>query len=321
MQALINKTIQEITGTSNFREQELIQTLWSGYGKLLRYKVDDANIKSLVVKHVQVPEQTKHPRGWSSSLSQQRKMKSYQVEQIFYTDYAKRCNESTRIPHCYSSFGNNNEMVIIMEDLDSSGYGARLHSLSWNQIKVCISWLANFHAQFMGEEPKGLWEVGCYWHLDTRPHEWEVMKKLELKNKAKEIDAMLSSCRFKTLVHGDAKLANFCFATDGSKVAAVDFQYVGGGCGMKDLAYFVSSCMYEEECEAKELEILDFYFAELKKALGDNYLSFAELEKEWRMMYHFAWADFARFLDGWSPAHWKVNSYTNRVCGKVLSKL
>jgi len=40
-------------------------------------------------------------------------------------------------------------------------------------------------------------------------------------------------------VHGDAKLANFCFSRDGKKVAAVDFQYVDGGCGMKDLSRII----------------------------------------------------------------------------------
>ena len=49
-------------------------------------------------------------------------------------------------------------------------------------------------------------------------------------------------------MHGDAKLANFLFTSDHSQVAGVDFQYVGGGCGMKDVAYLLS-CLDEDACD------------------------------------------------------------------------
>ena len=58
-------------------------------------------------------------------------------------------------------------------------------------------------------------------------------------------------------------MANFCFGSEESGVAAVDFQYVGGGCGMKDLAYFVGSCFRDHEAEEREEEILNLYFKEL----------------------------------------------------------
>ena len=119
-------------------------------------------------------------------------------------------------------------------------------------------WLAHFHATFMGETPDGLWEVGSYWHLDTRPDELEALDDVHLKQAAGEIDALLRAARFQTFVHGDAKLANFCFSEDGTQVAAVDFQYVGGGCGMKDVAYFIGSCLYEEDCERHEAALLGF---------------------------------------------------------------
>ncbi len=116
---------------------------------------------------------------------------------------------------------------------------------------------------------KNLKDYGQKAHLDleTRPDELRALKDIRLKNAAKNIDTKLNNCRFKTFVHGDAKLANFCFSEEKSSVAAVDFQYVGGGCGMKYVAYFIDSCLYDEECEALEKEILDFYFEELEKAL------------------------------------------------------
>jgi len=108
------------------------------------------------------------------------------------------------------------------------------------EVKACLKWLACFHGKFLNVEPKGLWQIGTYWHLATRPDEYnriDGINHLELKDKAFEIDDKLNSCTHQTIVHGDAKLANFCFAKGSDSVAALDFQYVGGGCGMKDVEW------------------------------------------------------------------------------------
>lgn len=194
--------------------------------------------------------------------------------------------------------------------------------MSW-RWKVCLKWLANFHITFLLHEPKGLWEVGTYWHLKTRPDEFEKMKHQELKSKAQLIDDVLNQCKYQTIVHGDAKLANFCFSENGEQVAAVDFQYVGGGCGMKDIAYFLGSCLSSSECALYEKELLNFYFSALKKALESSILNidFSVLEKEWRTMYPIACTDFTRFLLGWMPSHQKINNYNLNLMNSVLSSL
>ena len=92
---------------------------------------------------------------------------------------------------------------------------------------------------------------------------------------------------------------------------------------MKDLAYFVGSCLHEEDCESMEKEILNFYFCELRKActLYQKDVDLNELENNWRELYHYAWADFHRFLKGWSPGHWKINSYSERICRQVIQEI
>ncbi len=45
------------------------------------------------------------------------------------------------------------------------------------------------------------------------------------------------------------------------------------------------------------------------------------LEREWRTLYAFAWADFHRFLKGWKPDHWKINSYSERITKTVINTL
>lgn len=315
--------IKERTGAERIIRQEVIQNLWSNYGQILRLELQGGSVKSIVVKHVQFGKSTSHPRGWNTSLSHNRKVRSYQVETAWYQKYSQHCDESCRIPECLAIETRGEEVLLIMEDLDSSGFPIRKSHLDWDEMIPCLSWLANFHAAFMGFKPEGLWETGTYWHLETRPEELEVLDDIPLKNVASQIDQILKDSPYQTLVHGDAKLANFCFSNSGNNVAVVDFQYVGAGCGMKDLAYFIGSCLVEEECENMETRIQDFYFSELNKAIQVKRpeMNFGLLEANWRKLFPVAWADFHRFLKGWSPGHWKINSYSERISREVIAEI
>ena len=322
----MNENFQDITrralGTDIFKIED-IQTLWSGYGKIMRYGLKDGDRDSVVIKHVKLPDQGSHPRGWNTDRSHQRKIRSYQVETAWYRDWAELCDVSCSVPHCLLLESSEDEFLIVLEDLDASGFPVRKSSVFIIEMQVCLKWLANLHAIFMGREPTGLWPVGTYWHLDTRPDELEVMKDVGLKQAASRIDRILRESPYQTFVHGDAKLANFCFSSDGQKVAAVDFQYVGGGCGMKDVAYFIGSCLHEEDCERYEEELLDWYFARLKEALEKRKSAIdpAAVEENWRALFPVAWADFHRFLKGWSPDHWKINGYSERITRDVVAQL
>jgi aminoglycoside phosphotransferase (APT) family kinase protein len=143
-----------------------------------------------------------------------------------------------------------------------------------------------------------------------------------LQEAAPVLDRMLRQAAFQTIVHGDAKLANFCFAPDGSAVAAVDFQYAGGGCGMKDVAYFLSSCS-DEGYDPHERQHLDRYFALLRAALAlrADPVDADALETEWRALYPIACADFYRFLAGWAKEHWRRDGHGQRVIRDVLRTL
>ena len=315
MNEYFRSTILKVTGASSLHDKVMIQELWSGYGEIMRIGLENASVESVVAKYVQLPTYKKHPRGWNTDIGHQRKIKSYKVESKWYDTYSQYSN--ARLPKCLAIESKDDEVLILLEDLDHAGYNLRKNTVAWKEISACLEWLAKFHASYLGRSPEGLWEVGTYWHLDTRPHELEVLDDQRLKEAARVIDKKLNSCKFKTFVHGDAKLANFCFSLDG-EVAGVDFQYVGGGCGMKDVAYFIGSCMKESECERLESQILDTYFEYLQNELADRN---DELETEWRSLYRVAWADFHRFLKGWSPGHWKINSYSDRITKEVINTL
>ena len=224
--------------------------------------------------------------------------------------------------------------ILVMEDLQYLGFDDKESVLSLTDTKAVISWLANFHARFIGHQAHDLWPVGTYWHLKTRADEFNNMADSPLKKAAHVIDSKLNNARYQTVVHGDAKLANFCFCdltsmgvtkVEGnltnklteqvsnkiSRVAAVDFQYVGKGVGVKDLAYFLGSCLTAEDLTRLHNELLDYYFTVLGLACNEYQadINVSELEKEWRNLYSFANADFHRFLQGWSPEHYKINDY------------
>lgn len=308
------------TQATDCKEIEVIQSLWSGYGKISSYQLSDAAQQTVVVKHIALNEVSKHPRGWDTNYAHNRKVKSYQVETQWYEKWSQVCDDNCRVPKFIGSFSQGADQWIILEDLNPN-FPVRKQQIDLVELKVCLKWLANFHATFLHQEPKDLWEVGTYWHLKTRPEEFEKIEHQELKAKAHLIDEALNQCQFQTIVHGDAKLANFCFSATGDQVSGVDFQYVGGGCGMKDVAYFFGSCLSSTELEVHEVALLDFYFSELVKAVELHELSinYKELEDEWRKMYPIACADFTRFLLGWMPLHQKVNAYNLKLLNSVLS--
>ena len=322
MNSNFKQYLLKVTKATACEEMEVIQTLWSGYGKIARYQLVNSSHNTVVIKHISLNQVTDHPRGWSTDIGHQRKVKSYEVETHWYEKWNSACNSNCRSPKYIGSFAEGKSQWIIMEDLNTA-YPIRKYELDLSGVKVCLKWLANFHGIFLAKKPVGLWEVGTYWHLETRPEELKKIEHQELKSKAHRIDALLNQCRYKTIVHGDAKLANFCFSEDGKKVAAVDFQYVGGGCGMKDVAYFLGSCLSSSDCALYEKELLDFYFVELQQALVDtkNKMDCHELEKEWRYLYPIACTDFVRFMLGWMPSHQKVNEYNLRMMEAVLKDL
>ncbi len=305
MPLLIDRHIAEITGAASAQRLERIATVWSGYGEVVRYALRGADQPTVVVKHV-VP-------GQGRGRSHDRKLRSYEVEQAWYRDWAERCGSGCRVPACLHHEHQRGERLFVFEDLDAVGFPTRTERPSRLQLDTCLRWLAAFHATFLGERPRGLWKTGTYWHHKTRPDEHRAMARGPLRDGAAAIDAKLSGARFLTIVHGDAKPANFAFSRDGHRAAAVDFQYVGGGCGMKDLAYLLAG----EALDTVERG-LDLYFTTLCAAAQG--CDVHALEAEWRALYPWAWADLQRFLEGWAPG-WRFQRHEQASTRQVLAAL
>ena len=311
---MINELQNILKETNQFAEIsriELIQSLWNNYGTLNRVHTD---IESFIVKYISFPKSSSHPKGWNSSASHDRKVRSYEVEMNWYNNHNSLIT-SAYSPRLIYSQNFSNSKLLVLEDLQLKRLKP-IQEASSKQVKLCLKWLAHFHAHYMDNSISDLWKIGTYWNLETRQEELEIMKDQNLKDAAPLLDKKLNCANFQTLVHGDAKLANFLFCNS-DNCAAVDFQYVGRGAGIKDIVYFLSSVFNEQELKENQDFCLDYYFQELKLAL-DSGNNFYEIEKEWRELYTVAWADFYRFLIGWSPDHFKINSYSQNMTKKAL---
>lgn len=290
------------TGATAITDSLLLQNLWGGYGELRRLHLQDR--PSVILKCVQPPV---HQRA---SLSDRRKRRSYEVEQAWYQGPA--AHSRARLAACYGAENLGETRLLLLEDLGHSGFSPGRPP----QIRAGLRWLAQFHAGFLAVRPVGLWEQGSYWHLDTRQEEFQRMPAGVLKEAARGIDQLLKKARYQTLIHGDSKPANFLWKNS-EEAAAVDFQYVGVGCGIRDVAYFLDCCLSYNGSQKQAESWLDFYFHELHQQpvdLPDG------LESEWRQLFPVAWTDYARFMQGWGRSG-PLDAYTREQLGQTLRLL
>lgn len=238
---------------------EHIQSLWQGYGELNRLVLDT---RSVVVKWARPPTTASAKRA------------SYANELAFY----RSLRPSVRVPELLAAHSTDDEWLLVLEDLDAAGFARRTVAANGPDLDAVLMWLAQFHVQFLGAK----WPLrGTYWHLEARRDELAAIEDPILRRTAPDLDRRLASARFQTIVHGDAKDENFCFTSD-HRVAGLDFQYVGVGPGIVDVAYLLHG-------RSDERAALERYLQQLP----------ADVASEWRVLYPTARRDFERFLAGW----------------------
>ncbi|MBQ4833510.1 DUF1679 domain-containing protein [Pseudoalteromonas sp. MMG010] len=295
---------------------EVITELWSGCGHIVQCKIDE---KPCVIKAISVPEQINHPRIKQSIVAIQRKKHSYIVEYNWYKHYSQHLPLCAQAITCLKALAQDNLKLLVFTDFNIQGY--QQAKSNNDVIQAVLSWLAHFHAFHLKQPSKGLWQQGNYWHLATRPDEFANMLNGPLKQSAQQINDSLVNAQFQTIIHGDAKLANFAYNSATQNVLGYDFQYTGKGVGVIDVMYFLGSCLNETELTKYAEGYLNTYFDYLTHALMvyKKPLDPASLINEWRALWPVAWADFYRFLAGWDPTHIKINSYMQRISSKCIN--
>ena len=322
-----DRLVEQIRKGLGARSVELgarIQSLWGGYGELRRVEISGAEPTSAIVKSVTPPAERELGREAAKLRSHRRKVRSYAVELAFYQRFATQCDAACPVPALRYGEAGEGRFLFVLSDLDQAGFSARRTHSGASELASCLCWLAAFHARFLGVAPEGLWQVGTYWHLATRPDELAALTDRELRRAAARIDERLNRARFQTFVHGDAKLENFCFSPSNAGVAAVDFQYVGGGVGVKDVAYFLNGCFSPKAAQTEVPRCLDLYFGALRRELTERAVSPIDqdaLEREWRELFPWAWVDFHRFLLGWAPSYATGDAYSEKLTHEVLARI
>ncbi|MBL8744329.1 MAG: hypothetical protein JNK04_24650, partial [Myxococcales bacterium] len=167
-------------------QSQRVTSLWGGYGELLRVELEGFSARHAVVKWVRPP-------AGRSDRSHRRKHRSYEVETAWYRTLSSRCDDGCRVARLYASRSDGDETLLVLEDLDASGFAARRRRPAPEVLDRVLVWLASFHARFLGTEPEGLWPVGSYWHLATRPDELAQMSDDRLKAAAEWLDQKLRS--------------------------------------------------------------------------------------------------------------------------------
>lgn len=174
-----------------------------------------------------------------------------------------------------------------------------------------------------------IWLNGGYTYLATRQSEyrnlvhdsdseWSEALTQNVSNRNQSIAQLVATFlapstststpidRYQTLIHGDVKSENLFTDTPGDKVAFYDFQYVGLGLGVCDLAkFFTCSVPFEMlvlsedvpdvlEMDEGERVLLERYWSNLKEVGGKEY--------EWELFvrhWETALVDWLRFQASW----------------------
>lgn len=214
----------------------------------------------------------------------------YEAEVAFYRDMAART--TARTPHCHFAeiVPGTANFVLVIENLSRLVVADEVAGLDLERATVAIGALARIHGswwdQVDGEEfdwiprmwsPRiegfagmfpDLWAMYATKFADTLPPGGREAGQAITSNYAtimKTLDAKPT-----TLVHQDFRCDNLMFAPDGTDVTVIDWQSVGRGASVYDLAYFISGSLDTELRRANERALVDEYVRVLARSGGPS---------------------------------------------------
>lgn len=211
-------------------------------------------------------------RGMIDSLS------LYQREVRFYAELSE--GNPFRIPFCYLAqlASDSTDFVLLLEDVGGLTAIDQLVGCTWEQSVLAVQTIAGFHAKWWEHESlEALTETFPPLSLEgyklVLPYLFGVGLDF-LKAQLPEIltptivtfaEQWGASCpgildaiaEPRTLCHGDWRADNLFM--DGDEMAALDFQILGIGSGLYDVAYFTSQSMEPSVRAGRDKELIAHY--------------------------------------------------------------
>src|SRR6266540_4049881 len=228
----------------------------------------------------------------------------YERELRFYEQIAGEVD--LRTPRCYyhAIDSEGDRCVLLLEDMAPAVVGDQLEGCTLPAAELAITSLAKFHATWL-ENPRlsaldWMPAIDVPWYtqavLDSYAQTWpQFLERFghrlspqmsvtgeRLGEKAGQImEEMAGPPR--TIIHGDFRLDNLYFGTDGGKptVAVADWQIACRGRGAFDIAYFMSGGVPSGVRSANEMRLLKEYHRILT-ANGDTGYDFDQCLRDYR---------------------------------------
>jgi hypothetical protein len=207
----------------------------------------------------------------------------YQREVSFYQHLAPSI--ATRTPRCYfAERDESDNFLLLLEDLSPSAVIDQFVGISLGTARAGLASLAGLHGpthakvdlhdaawlRGVSEELRPLYSAVLPVLFDQFIERYGSRIDDELRAIVlglKDRVALFSdyACQFPCVTHGDFRTDNLLIdACDGTvPLAVVDWQTVGVGSPLLDVAYFLTTSLTPEDCAREEFELLDYYLAKL----------------------------------------------------------
>ena len=212
-------------------------------------------------------------------------LRMYHREVAFFHELAEQV--PVRVPVAFHGdvADDMSDFVVLMEDLGSLRLVDQLVGMSLADAETAVDRLAAWHAAWWGRGD-GLAERGITVSLADPVYPavlpmvfaegWEkVTSELDVQPQILDIGPKFGEAiprlladlasGTNTMIHGDYRADNILFDPHGA-VALLDFQLIGSGSGMYDLAYFVTQSLDVDVARQNERALFDRWIDGIRKA-------------------------------------------------------
>lgn len=207
----------------------------------------------------------------------------YQREVSFYQHLAMLI--TTRTPRCYyAERDESDNFLLLLEDLSPSAVVDQFVGVSLGTARAGLAALAGLHGptharveihdatwlRGVSEELRPLYSAVLPVLFDQFLERYDAHIDDDLRAMVLALKGRLAlfseyATPFPCVTHGDFRTDNLLIdACDGTvALAVVDWQTVGVGSPLLDVAYFLTTSLTPEDCAQYEFELLDYYLGKL----------------------------------------------------------